>query len=362
MKRILICLSALLLLLCGCDSYRETNRLTIVSAGGVERANDDSVKLLVETVKLSQDSTTPEAALMTAFGDSVPSAFHNASLRMGTDLYWSHAQVIIIGQNLTRDGISPLLDYLSRNPEMRMSCRLITVKDAEAAELLTPSPLSGEVPGYDLGLLVTRGTEVGFSPDVPLYKLLDTLLSEGVDPVIPAVTMQGKQCMPYGCAIFQKDKLAGYLNAEETQTLVLLKDGLNGAPVTLDDGTVLRLKHAKTIITPKYENDKLYFDINIKSDARLETLGREGASELSKRAEQHLTLQVEKLIKTLQKDYHSDALGLGRAVFRDIPSLWKTIGTNWSMLYPDAECRVSVNVEITSNGLVKTRLGGKIHD
>lgn len=358
MKRWILCFLPLFLL-SGCGSYRETDKLTIVSAGALD-AVPAGAALTCETVMLSPESKSPTAALLYAESADVPSSFAAANLKLGTDLYWSHAQVLAVDEALCRKGIGEWLDFFSRNPELRMSCRILAVRGAKAQDVFKKNDLSGDVPGYDLGQLAQEGALAGMLPDVPLNRLVEDMLSPGVDPVLPAVTVsQDGQCMPAGAAVLRDGKLSGWLSPADTRMYCILRDGVQNSVLTLSDGTVLNLTKADASISVSRHENKPQFFIKIKADARFEAGSAADVQQLEKRAEKQLLKETEQLFVSLRQTYHSDALGLGREVWRQQPKLWKAVAPDWETLYAEAPISVSVEVRLRESGLNRLRGGSE---
>lgn len=209
MKRI-ACL-AFLILLAGCGDARETSMLSPVSAAALSR-DATGLHLTVETVW--QDSAEGKATpqYLTAEAVSIPNLFASAANNVGSEFYFSHAQVFLVDEAAARQGLLPLCEYLCAEEDARLGIRLAVARDVTADEVLRAWAPSGEIPGIALARMLSEGEKRGSGVDMPLFRFLNLLLAgQETHTALPAVTIgTDGQAVPAGLALFARDRLIGF--------------------------------------------------------------------------------------------------------------------------------------------------------
>lgn len=239
----LLCLS-LCISLCGC-SWRDAGDLSPVTAGAVTW-QDNKYTLTAELAVPTADSAVPESKTVTGTADSLTQAIDNAGTGHDAQLYWSHARVMLLDTVLLKNGMQDAVQALTVSSEVRPSVRLCAVKNASADAILTAcDSVSGDPAGFALGDSIDLAVEQSQVPDMPLYRVLDRIQSDGIDPILPAVSIQGEQAVLDGAALFCEDKLCGWLDAVQSELLCLMMQ--TGDTATIYDGdTRYHLSNIKT--------------------------------------------------------------------------------------------------------------------
>ena len=192
------------LLLCGC-----TREVSPVSALALDR-EDDVYRLTAEVVR--QDSLDDAAlpAYLSATGRDLPELLTNLSNILPGELYLSHAQVLLISENVAEESILPLADYLCTENDVRLSLRVAVVRGSAAADLLRNDD---EV--YALSELLERAAREGTLPDTPLYRAAEVLHASGT-AILPALYLdEYGQTAPAGTAVFAGSLLSCFLDGNE---------------------------------------------------------------------------------------------------------------------------------------------------
>ena len=131
---------ALCLLLCGCDGLpraREMGDMALLRTMGVD-GDGQSVSLSVSTgprAKGLQAEGQP-ALVLSAKGDSLSSACLSLQGQSDSYVFFGHVDQLLVGEELARQGLTELLDYLERDVELRLSSRLWLIR-GEARAVLT---------------------------------------------------------------------------------------------------------------------------------------------------------------------------------------------------------------------------------
>src|SRR5690606_4841487 len=188
-----------------------------------------------------------------ATGATVAEAVANLEKTVPRQIFLEHVQLLVIGEQLARRGLSPILDFLVRDREIR-SDMLIAVTPGRAASLLGLSPPLPAIPG-DAWKTVIRNERVAVTSVRNLFLALG---EDGMDPFLTALAPapvpeeegdggtgggnggggggsgaggggQGGDGAGavgdmelIGAALFRSDRLVGYLDRDEALGLQLL--------------------------------------------------------------------------------------------------------------------------------------------
>lgn len=284
-------------------------------------------------------------------------------------LYWSHCKVLIISQDVAKDGIIPIIDFVIRDAEPRLTLKTLVSKEKTAKELLKQQSITTEVRAFEMDFMVEANNHLSKSIEVDVVKLVDVLSDQGIYPYLPAIRIilnNGKETANLsGIAVFKGDKFLGFLNEEDTMFFLFainkIKGGvfiLNPDKENLKDKVTLEIFENKTKVQPVYLDGRLKMKIDVITDVSLSEIDTtrnyvdvKNLNTLEKEAEAYVKNHIEATIKKVQEDYNSDIFGFGRIVMQDMPSLWKSIENEWDKIFQNLEVEVNVDLTIKDIGL-----------
>ena len=194
-------LPVMMLALCGCS--REVSPVSALAldktAGGY--------RLTAEIVRQDSLDEAASPAYLTVSGSDMPDLLQRLGNLLPGELYLSHAQVLLLGENAAEESILPLADYLCTDNDVRLSLRVAVVRGSTAADLLRNDD---EV--YALSELLERAAREGTLPDMPLYRAAEVLHASGT-AILPALHLdECGQTAPDGTAVFANSQLSCFLD------------------------------------------------------------------------------------------------------------------------------------------------------
>lgn len=159
MKKLFIILPVIFgILLSGCWDKKELNEVALVIGVGLDKVEDESYKITAQVIKPSsgQDkaggSELPTWSI-SATGKTVMSAIRNLNESSPRRLYWAHLQIIIFGEELARESLSPIITWFERDRDSRAGSYLI-VTNGLAEDLLNQKIELGNVPAKSMAELL----------------------------------------------------------------------------------------------------------------------------------------------------------------------------------------------------------------
>jgi len=358
-------------LLSGCWNYREIEDLAIVSGLAVDKGRTEGTYLVTfEIVDFrggdKEDNIKSEK--VEAEGKTIFDAVRNAIRISARRLFWSHADIAIISQDVAREGIIQLIDFINRDAEPREQMQILISKEKTAKELLEHQSLLTDIQSFELEKAIAHRESYSKTPGAHVHDVINMLAGDGIALSLPAVGTvinNGRKVSEIsGMAMFHEDKLIGILNGENTKYFLFVKDEINRGLLTLNevperayDDITLEISENNTKVTSLISYGKITMNIDIKTkvsiaevDISKNVIDEKGRKNLKTTAEQMLKTNIENVIKLVQEDYGVDVFGFGDTIKKENPELWKSIGGDWSTMFKKIKTNVYVEMEIISSG------------
>ena len=194
----------LLLLLCGCS-----REVSPVSALALDRI-DAGYRLTAEVVRQDSLDDAAAPAYLSVTGHDLPELVRNLRNILPGELYLSHAQVLLISEDVASESILPLADYLCEDNNVRLSLRVAVVRGG-AADVL----LENDDEVYALSEMLDQAALSGTLPAMPLYRATEVLHANGT-AILPALYLdEFGQTAPAGTAVFSEERLSCFLDGGE---------------------------------------------------------------------------------------------------------------------------------------------------
>lgn len=369
MKKILACLllPLLFLSLSGCWNYRGLDEMDIVSAMALDKDEQSGIyKFSFEFVDVSGPVKEEGATgkIIESEGKTLFDAVRNAKKRAEHKLYVGHTQVLILSRSLVEsEDLSPILDWLMRDGEVRETMYLAISLEPTAADILKGEGLDQKVIGIKLQELLDKDNEItGATVKTALYQGFDVLNTPGNDLALSAVWLNRnedeKVCEVNGLAAFKGERLAGFLTPEETKYYLAITNKLKGGviPFSTKEGekpdATLEIFKCKTRRSVLREGDlpkiRLEVNLTVVIDEYMPPfveLDMKRLEELKPLISKQVQAEVEAVIHKMQR-YEADIFGFGELVHKRDNRLWESISEDWENLFPNLEVEVEVKPHI----------------
>lgn len=384
----------MLFFLSGCSGKREINDLALVMAVGidkVEEGNDaekkNQIEISVEVARPADSrgqtgapagNTGDPIWSVSAKGNTLFEAIRNITNFSTRRVFWAHNFIIVVNEDVARDGIRDIIDFFTRNPELRMRTNIAITPDKAKDVISTMTGLE-VVPGEALDKLFRYTDISGAAPKTELLDVQRAYLSETTQPLIARMELiergvsnkkQGqagaiKQVNLAGAGVFKGDKLVGILNKDETRAAVLFIEKVKSGVVVLscpnepDKEITAEIVHDKFNVTPSYQNGKPSFTVDYKAFTNIVEAGcpfsikdKEDVAKIEKEVESKVKADIKKVLTMAQKEYNSDFLELGQRFNNKFPREWKEIKNHWDTTFSDVTMKVNVDARVKSGVLL----------
>ncbi|KPV41805.1 Ger(x)C family spore germination protein [Alicyclobacillus ferrooxydans] len=385
-----------LLILCvfglsGCTGAVDINDLAMVMAVGLDKGDTPGTVTVTAQIARPSDvvgqTGAPAAGTgepiwtATATGRSIFEAIRNLGRYSSRRVYWGHNKVIVIGEDLARDeGINDVVDFFSRNHELRMRTWVVVTPDKASQIVATKTGLE-VVPGNSIDKLFHFSDLVAEAPKIDLRTMQASYLSDGSEVVLPVVQTRLRgvstdnpkefgstpQVELSGTAYFEKDKLKGTLNPDDTEGLMWFVDPPKTRVVVIpcsssnpNQTATLEIRHYKFKVVPQYVQGRPAFRIQLNVECNLVELDcptKQSHQQVMKALEASVEANLKKEISDAieaSKTNKVDFLGLGSRFQDRYPAEWQRIKSNWPELLSTAKVNIDVSAHIRSPVLLST--------
>lgn len=386
LKRKLIFISLIAcfsVMLSGCWNRREMNELAINMGLGIDKIGDGyriTAQVVVpREVASKQGGGESPVTVYQSSGKTIYEALRRITGESPRRLYLSHLRVLILGESLAKEGFAPVLDFLSRNHEMRTDFFIVVAMASPAEDILKVLSPIEEVPSNKLFTSLSESGKV-WAPTltITLDRVLNDLVREGRNPVLTAVRIVGTMTKTVknvaitepntktkyaGLAVFKKDKLIGWLDESDSKGYSYITDKVDTTvgPITCPEGGLMNLEtvRSKTKMTGRVVEGQPEIAIEIYSEGNIgevqcevDLTKPETIDQLEQIAKERLQQIVKHTLTAVQKTYKSDIFGFGDTIRRSNPKDWDLVKEDWEHLFPETAVHVKTDFQIRRVGTV----------
>jgi len=387
MKRItatiLISLLAIALLT-GCWNRRELNDLSIALGVGIDKEGD-RYRLSIQIVNPQEIAArkgggdNSPVTIYEETGDTLFEIFRRMTTHTPRKIYMSHLRILIIGEEVAKDGVQNVLDVFARDHEMRTDFYVIIARDTEAKQVLSILQPLEKVPANFLYKTLQTSESV-WAPTIGVFldELMSDLMVKGKEATLTGVRILGdaeagtmvdnlkstrtNALLKYTTiGVFRKDKLVGWLNEEESKGYNYISNRVKSTVGVLPcpgggkmDVEVIR---TKTKLSGKVTDGQPEITIEIRIDQNvgevacaIDITDPDVMSKMDREGEKRIKSIVEKTVQRAQKKYKSDIFGFGDAIRRSSPKEWERLENDWYNLFPEVPVHYNIQVSTLRTG------------
>ncbi|MEG0471610.1 MAG: Ger(x)C family spore germination protein [Solibacillus sp.] len=395
MKKYMMVILFFSLFLSGCWDRRELDQLAITMAIGFDKVDDEyliSAQVVVPSEMSAKGGKgSSQVTLFTARGETVYVAFRKMTKESPRKIYPGHLQMLVIGEELAKEGISEALDVLSRDYEIRPDFYVVIAKESTAAEILNVTTTIESIPANKMfkSLNVSEKAWAG-TKSINLDGLITDLISEGKVPAITGIqligdpkkgasnentqTIEPAASLKYdNLAVFKGDRLVGWLDEIEAVTYNYVANTVTttvrNIPCPNEGLATIEIFKSKSEVKGKMNNGKPEIDIKVKAEGnvgsvecKIDLNNLETIAALEKSFKDQAERKGKEAIESIQQQFGSDIFGFGEVFHRSYPEEWKKMKDNWDEEFPNLTTNLEVDLTIRRLGTIKKTFLEQIED
>lgn len=380
-------LISLAMMLTGCWNRRELNDLAIAVAIGIDKAENHQYQVSVQVVDPGEVAannktmTRTPVTLYQAKGQTIFEAIRKMTTVSPRTIYSAHLRMLIIGEELAKEGIGDALEYMSRYYEHRTDFYIAIARETTAASTLKIMTHLEAIPANQMfSSLQTSQKEWAPTASITLDQLIMDIVSKGKEPVVTGLRLRGNrevgksrknveeiaspaQLQYSGLAVFRKDKLIGWLNQAQSRAYSFIHNDIHNTVgvINCPEGGKMTLEVIRSKTTPKAKlvNGKPEMHLGIRTEVsigevlcKIDLTQKSSIYELERQGEEMVSASVERTIKEVQKKYKVDIFGFGEFVHRAYPVYWKQVEKEWDTVFQTMPVKSEVVLKIRQTGTV----------
>lgn len=371
--------------LTGCWSSREINTLAITICIGIDKTENGY--LLTEQVlnpkAIASQKATNESpvVLYTTEGKDIGEMTKRLTKQTSRIIYNTHLRMVVFGEDIAKDGIQDLLDYFARNYEYRTDFDFVVAKNTTAKNILSILTPLESIPGMEMYNSLKLSEENWASTkSMRMIALINAIIADGKNPVLTGIEISGdeidlnstdalkqseqiKKLQYTSLAAFKKDKLAGWLNEDESKGYNYICGNVTNTAEYGSYGDKAKITfdviNTKSQMKASLINGKPAIDVEISVTQNIGTV--EGEFDVTKPenkeilneiSEERIQSLCEQAVYKLQNELKTDIFGFGEAIHRKYPKLWEKIKDDWNNEFTELPVNITVRVKTNQFGQI----------
>jgi spore germination protein KC len=385
--------------LVGCWDIKYLDDLSIVIAMGMDKGEGHEIQVAVQVVNPAEVSTgggksggggKSTVTTYSETGQTIFEAVRKIANKTSRKLYFSHNQVLVIGEKLAREGVSPLFEFIERDPEVRTDFYVVVAKGARASDVLKITTPIEKIPGTQIHETVENAEKsLGTSYGVSVKDIIENIGSEKKQFAVGSIEIVGdlkkgdskqnvEKITPLtilklnGMAVFKDEKLVDFFDPKKSRGIAWTQDKIKNTVINVpckNEGNVaIEVIHSSTRMKAKFQQGQPSIMIRLNQEANIgETLcpdidisDKETFTQLGKETEEQIKKEILGAVKKAQK-LKTDIFGFADAVYKANPAYWKKNKTNWNDLFSKIPVQIEVDTEIRREGTRNKSYFRKVH-
>lgn len=357
-KMILVILLACTLLIQGCFSYQDMNRVHFITLTLFDQNPQGNDVLYTESFAANRGNTqeggSAERVLLSDGGTTILDAFYNMQTTSTLPMDYGVNKALVFTENVAKKGIRRYLDGLERNQKLTNKVFLF-IYNGDPTELLNIEMEDEQYLGIYLeNMMVFQGQQSKMI-SIRINDYLNERLKGCGVSVLPIIDLKqpiGTRIEVTAAAIMIEDKMVGKISEDEIAVYKALNDELSTGEISIpnpgeeDTSVSMIVLSNRTKDRVEYDKDEvvLHFDITINvniqnSEGSLEILDDTMKQKLIKNVEDNIKKRCSDLFEKFQ-ERDIDILDVEARVSRRYPN------ADLEDILDRTEIDVNVNVEL----------------
>jgi len=379
-----IALVLCLLLLCnsltGCWSRRELNELSLTMGIGLDKRGNRytlSVEVINPEAMAQKGSTGPAVGIYREEGRSILECLRRLTTRVPRYLYMAHLRIMVIGEELAREGIANVLDFFMRDNDLRPDFYVIVAKNDTASDILQFPTQLERIPANKLyNSLENAGKQWSPAEGIHLDELVSNLTSHGsYNAVLPGIEVSpnlplkagltseanlAAQSLKYsGLGVFKGDKLIGWLNEDESRAANYIRKRVKHSLGQVkcgpgsDDVISIKTDYTRVKMRAKLMQGKPHITIHLDLEGTIgevqcgiDLLRVSEIRRIEDEAERGMDELLQNSVQNVQSKYKSDIFGFGQVFHRQHQQYWNRVKKDWEAIFPTVGVDVTTTLKI----------------
>lgn len=345
---------------------RSVENIAMVSGVGLEKGENETIKLSVQIIKPTFQDTEAQGIVFTGEGSTVIEATEQIVLKTGSLLFWSHCAVMIINENLAQEDMVGHLDFFFRVLNYRNMVPIF-ISDKSPEEVLNSTVMFESISAFGIQKLLEDLNQDTNSVYTNMNDFMTHYYDVGGSTVVAGITLaetgegaigqeqessqsenteseENAMVELSDCAVISKGRLAGYLNTSELMGYNWLNNDVKTRSMVIENvefeegvnsGTVsIAMFNLSAKIVPQQTDGKWKMRVKIKGKA--EILSVENGVDFTKKSAAEVERMTQRLNDLIQEkiqaeiesawdkmeEYECDFCGINKLFYSKYGNRW----------------------------------------
>ena len=402
----LLLIISILFGLTGCYDAKGIEELAYVVAIGLDFDENNELVLSVQIAtsennsaqssssdSSSSTSQSKSSNVTTIKCNTIDSGLSLINNHISKKLNLSHCQVIIISEKLAQTGISPYLDTLLNNSELRNDCSIIISKCDAKEYLNSVKPALESLTARFYESTLNSANHSGYTVDVTLFEFYSKMkdscsqayailgntltnninsstLKENGDYTAGDNPITDKDIIDnLGIAVFKDDRMIGELSGLDSICHILVNNELKSCILSIPSPFDFEDKSQKYIdlnLTPEkrtkvnvsFANNVPHISIDIylvaqglSMDNYIDYDNINQLNVLQSAASNYIYTQINNYLQKTAKEFESDICGFGVYALKNYLTIQDWNASNWLDNYKNSVFNINIHLNIKSGNL-----------
>jgi spore germination protein KC len=363
----------------GCWDNMDINDRAFTSAIALDKGKDGQIDVTLQIlrpniIKANQEGGTSESSIWTSTtqGETIFEAIRDQLKIIHRKPFYTHLRLIMIGEELAKEGIKDVLDFFLRDHEVRITPKIIVTKGLKAKDVINADSKLMNIPALHLEGILENNIAEAKTVEVNLIDVVHELTAAHGASVIATIIAPNKEKLENiqdfkieGSAVLIKDKLIGYLNILQTRGYLFIKDEVDGGiivtdnPKEKDKKVSIEIIRASGNMDVNIEGEDLILSVEVEIKGALaeqqgsaDLANEEMLNELESAVEKEIEGNIKNVLEVAQKTYKSDFFGFGNKIYGKYPYYWDEIKGNWNEEFSKLPIEISIKAKLERTGTI----------
>jgi spore germination protein KC len=358
------------------EAYPIEKEQNILIAGIDVEGGDIVLTVLVDDVSAGGEAGKEQVTykLFQTTGATIFEADDKLHSSMEKRPSWYHTKYVLLGEEAARSGVDRLLSFFCEDDETRLLYRIAVVKDMTAKEYLQKTNTGKDDPADYLDTLFAALNQTGKSREVHLINYAVHNQTPWVSIYMPVLQLEknpvqskgakggggdsGSSEQEYltvlnGFALFDGDRLAGFMDGGISRGLNILTNDIHHSGVTVrykdGSGVGLELIKCNAMIEPSFDPLSVSINACVRADLveyhTANPLNAEDIVYLENQQSQLVCGEIAEAIACMQQ-LGSDPARIMDSFYHKDPVKWQAMAGDWKTIFSKLSVSIRVNSQI----------------
>lgn len=302
---------------------------------------------------------------LTQVGNSFMEMNRAIAERVSLSPYYEQLQIIIISEDVAKEGLNNITDFFARDAEMRRRTKVFISSEGNAKKVLDVTPRIDDYSSVYLAKVsLNTRLNAGIIYHTDLGEAMQNIHA-GLDFMLPKVDSTKDEVRVGGAAMFQGDRMVGSLNELEVEAVQMIQNLYKGGILTVEypnspRGIItLEVTKAKTKVKPRVDGNSVRFEISISIDGNYaenvsmssqQRISSDYLKSVEKLFSSYIEKQCTETVKKVQSEFNADIFHFNKILKEEEPTYWKWARDKWRDIFPAVEVKVDAQVAIRQVG------------